>query len=78
MTIKSLLVLRICVLALAVLLGVLLLIRGNELIGTLVLAVAALRGVVLAEVTRRRRPPTAHARRAVAPTARRSPRVRVH
>ena len=78
MTIKSLLVLRVCVLGLAVLLGVLLLMRGNVLIGALVLAIAALRGVVLAAVTRRRMPPTARGLRAGAPTARRSQRVRVH
>jgi hypothetical protein len=78
MTIRSLLVLRVCVLGLAVLLGVLLLVRGNVLIGALVLAIAALRGGVLAAVTRRRQPPTARGLREGAPTARHSQRVRVH
>jgi hypothetical protein len=77
MTIKSLLVLRVCVLALAVLLGVLLLMRGNVLIGGLVLAIAVLRGVVLAAITRRRWTPTARGHREGAPTARRSPPVRM-
>jgi hypothetical protein len=43
----------------------------------LVLGIAVLRGVVLAAVTRRRWPASAHGRREVAPTARRSERVRV-
>jgi hypothetical protein len=77
MTIKSLLVLRVCVLGLAALLGVLLIMRGNVLIGAVVLALAGLRGVVLAAVTRRRWTPTAREPREGAPTTRRSQPVRV-